>query len=153
MPTALIALTTDEANERLLDAAKRYATGTDTELLICRFIDESQYRSKLQRDAESGGDIGSVAEIKERANAEAAEVARRAFGDDIRWSSLAVLGDLRDDVLRVADDHECEHVFVSGEGRSPAGKALFGDIAQAVVLEFDGPVTVVAGSRDGTESS
>jgi len=33
-------------------------------------------------------------------------------------------------------------VFVRGRRRSPTGKAVFGDTAQAVILNFDGFVTV-----------
>jgi nucleotide-binding universal stress UspA family protein len=45
-------------------------------------------------------------------------------------------------VLQVARRKDCDHVFLSGGKRSPAGKALFGDFAQSVLLGFDGYVTV-----------
>jgi hypothetical protein len=34
-------------------------------------------------------------------------------------------------------------VFLAGRKRSPTGKALFGDQTQAVILDFDGAVTVI----------
>lgn len=45
-------------------------------------------------------------------------------------------------IIEVAENHGCDHVFVANRGRSPAGKALFGDTAQSVILNFDGFVTV-----------
>jgi nucleotide-binding universal stress UspA family protein len=45
-------------------------------------------------------------------------------------------------VLQVARRNDCDHIFLSGGKRSPAGKALFGDVVQAVQLGFDGYVTV-----------
>jgi nucleotide-binding universal stress UspA family protein len=47
-------------------------------------------------------------------------------------------------VLAEARHRGCDHVFVTGRKRSPAGKAIFGDVAQRIVLEFDGAVTVLA---------
>ena len=35
------------------------------------------------------------------------------------------------------------HLSSPGQQRSPSGKALFGDTAQQVVLNFPGPVTIV----------
>lgn len=48
-------------------------------------------------------------------------------------------------VIDVAENHGCDHVYVANRRRSPAGKALFGDTAQSVILSFDGFVTVRTG--------
>ncbi|GAA0237978.1 universal stress protein [Haladaptatus pallidirubidus] len=45
-------------------------------------------------------------------------------------------------IIDVAENHDCDHVYVTNRGRSPTGKALFGDTAQSVILNFDGFVTV-----------
>lgn len=45
-------------------------------------------------------------------------------------------------VVDVAENHGCDHVYVANRSQSPAGKALFGDTAQSVILNFDGFVTV-----------
>lgn len=142
MGLALVALTSDEHDDDLLAAAKEYATGTETELLVCRFVDEEQYRSNLERGAKSGKSSPSVNEIEESAQTEAAEIAETAFSDDVPYRVLGILGDLPDDILRVANEHDCAHVFITGRKRSPTGKVLFGDIAQSVILNFDGPITV-----------
>jgi len=36
-------------------------------------------------------------------------------------------------------------VFLTGKKRSPTGKAVFGDRSQAIILNFDGPVTTLLG--------
>ncbi|MBX0325143.1 universal stress protein [Halomicroarcula sp. F13] len=46
-------------------------------------------------------------------------------------------------VLETADEHDCDHVFIVGSSRSPTGKAVFGDFAQRVILNFDGFTTIV----------
>lgn len=45
-------------------------------------------------------------------------------------------------VLHTAEEYDCDHLFVVGEKRSPAGKALFGDFIQSLLLNFEGRVTV-----------
>lgn len=47
-----------------------------------------------------------------------------------------------DKVIDVAETHECDHIYVTNRGRSPTGKALFGDTAQSIILNFDEFVTV-----------
>lgn len=49
-------------------------------------------------------------------------------------------GDL---VVETAERNGCDHVFVTGVQRSPTGKALFGDFAQSVILNFDGYTTIL----------
>ncbi|WP_224450346.1 universal stress protein [Haloprofundus salilacus] len=44
-------------------------------------------------------------------------------------------------IIDTAETHGCDHVFITGQKRSPTGKVLFGDVAQQVILNFDGLVT------------
>lgn len=43
----------------------------------------------------------------------------------------------------MVDDLGADAVVMSGRKRSPAGKALFGSVAQSVILTTDRPVTIV----------
>lgn len=143
MSTALLVLTDDDVDDELLEAAARYATGTDTELLVCRFVDRQQYQSEARSEARDGKQLPTVDMIESEAKEEAAAVADDAFGDaDVSYTGLGAAGELPDRILDVAATRECEHLFVTGRGRSPTGKALFGDIAQTVLLRFDGPTTI-----------
>ena len=45
-------------------------------------------------------------------------------------------------VIDVAENHGCDHVYITNRRRSPAGKALFGNTPQSIILSFDGFVTV-----------
>lgn len=142
MEKALVVLTEDEPEKNLLAASERFATGTDTELLVVRFVEEGKYRSKIERGAESGKDDPTIGEIEASARADAETVAEDSFGDDISYKALGVVGTFPDDVIRIAEENNVIHVFVTGRKRSPTGKALFGDVAQSIILDFDGPVTV-----------
>lgn len=143
MGTALVVLTDDDGDDQLLEAAARYGTGTETELLVCRFVDRQQYQSDALSDARDGKQLSTVEMIESEAREQAATVADEAFGDaDVSYTALGAAGELPDRILEVAAECECEHLFVAGRGRSPAGKALFGDVAQTVLLQFDGPTTI-----------
>lgn len=142
MDRAIVVLTDEPADKQLLAAAKRYATGTDTELLVARFVDKKDYQKDVRNEAREGNQAPTVDMIEDEARAKADEIAEGAFGDDVPYTTLGVTGSLPKIILEVAEEEACEHVFISGRKRSPTGKALFGDIAQAVLLRFDGPVTI-----------
>ncbi|WP_050031621.1 universal stress protein [Halorubrum halophilum] len=52
-------------------------------------------------------------------------------------------GDPKDLIVSIADERDVDHILVTGHRRSPAGKVLFGSVAQAVVINSEVPVTVV----------
>ncbi len=45
-------------------------------------------------------------------------------------------------ILDAAAEHECDHIFMTGKKKTRTGKAIFGSLAQSVMLAFDGQVTV-----------
>jgi len=49
-------------------------------------------------------------------------------------------GDPAGQVLKYAEEHDVDQICIGGRKRSPAGKALFGSIAQDVVLGTNRPV-------------
>ncbi|ELY59025.1 universal stress protein [Natronolimnohabitans innermongolicus] len=143
MHTALVVLTEESADEQLLAAAKRYATGTDTELLVCTFVDRQEYQREARTDARDGNQVSTLEMIESDAEAEAESVASQAFeGTDISYTALGAAGELPERIIELANERDCDHVFVTGRNRSPTGKALFGDVAQTVLLRFDGATTV-----------
>lgn len=52
-------------------------------------------------------------------------------------------GDPKDLIVSIADERDVDHILVTGHRHSPAGKVLFGSVAQAVVINSKVPVTVV----------
>ncbi|QSG01463.1 universal stress protein [Natranaeroarchaeum sulfidigenes] len=143
MDSILVLISDEEPNDQLLSAAVQYVSGSDTSVVVCRLVDEERYRSGIQQDARSGAEMNSVAELEESAKAEALSVSESAFPADVATTAIGIVGVGPDAVLDIADEYDCDHVFLAGRKRSPVGKALFGDLTQQVVLEFDGPVTIV----------
>jgi len=80
------------------------------------------------------------------------EEAARKIVDDVlsNASDVRVVGSLGDPevrILRQADDLDASYIVMGSRRQSPVGKALFGSVAQVVLLNTDRPVVVV--SEDG----
>lgn len=142
MATILVVVTDEGPDDRLLSAAKRHVTGTDDHVLLYRIIDEHEYQHDVERSAMSGHRTEDRDDLQAAETARLEDLGSDAFGEAVSWDALVEFGTVPDDVLRVADERGCEHVFVTGRKRSPSGKALFGDDAQRIILNFDGPVTI-----------
>ncbi len=67
----------------------------------------------------------------------------------IETTILEGSGDPAEALLEAADDHDADLIVIGGRRRSPAGKALFGSVAQAVILNAERPVLV--GGRSSPE--
>ncbi|PGF17389.1 universal stress protein UspA [Natrinema sp. CBA1119] len=63
---------------------------------------------------------------------------------DLEWRVRTATRDPADAILEAAAASDSDAIVVGVEGRSPVGKALFGSVAQSVILEGDRPVTVVS---------
>jgi nucleotide-binding universal stress UspA family protein len=60
----------------------------------------------------------------------------------IEASATTVRGDPAEAILDVAAEIEADAILVSAQERSPVGKAMFGSVAQKVILKSDRPVVV-----------
>ena len=139
----------DDDNTELLAEAGRLAGGIDATLTILSLMTAEEFR-----DAREALDIVAEEErtnyddsvVIDAARQQAGDTAEEALADvDVDWQVVgARIGDSEseaDRILKVADDNDIGHVFVTGQKRSPTGKAVFGDRVQSIILNFDGPVT------------
>lgn len=73
------------------------------------------------------------------------DVASEVLGTTVDYEVRTVVLDTSDQaeaIVDIAERTDCDHIFVPGYRRSPTKKAVFGDRAQRVILDFDGYVTV-----------
>lgn len=148
MNCGLVVVDQTEAHRDLLREAAEHASGTDAEIVLLTLMSEERYES----DIETLESIGSVENVSYDSSAvldaaanETSDTAREILPDDVGFKSIAKAID--DDerahaVLDTATNQDCDHIYVLGRHRSPTGKALFGDVAQQIVLNFDGYVTL-----------
>lgn len=62
---------------------------------------------------------------------------------DVEYEIRGVIGQPDREIVRMAEELEADRLIIGGEGRSPAGKAVFGDHAQQILLNASCPVLYV----------
>ncbi|WP_136718435.1 universal stress protein [Halorientalis salina] len=60
-------------------------------------------------------------------------------------------GEASDAIIRAADRHDADRIVLAGRKRSPAGKAVFGSVTQAVILNTKRPVLVCSANGETAE--
>lgn len=146
MERALVVVEPTEGTKGLLAEAGALANGVGAKLVALHVTTEAEYDQDRKAMAEVSameGGTYDVSQARDGARQFAEELCREVLGDGIQYEAVGAVGKKADRVLRVAEERKCDHVFVAGRRRSPSGKAIFGDTAQQVILNFDGPVTVV----------
>ena len=154
MNHALVVVTPGERGRRLLREAGAYAAGTGAELVLLTVVPEREFEEKRRAVAGIGSSdaVYTLEQAEESAERGAMTLADEELtGVDVTYRPVGTVGREADAILDVARSEGVDHIFLGGRKRSPTGKALFGDVAQTVLLSFDGPVTVVMG-EDAAES-
>ena len=145
MDKALVVTEPSESAKELTREAGELAAGVGAELVVLHVTTDEEYeknREQLQK-VTGQSDAYGVSQARDGARQFADNVAHEVLGDlDVQYDPVGVVGDARDEILDLARQRNCDYIFLTGESRSPAGKALFGDTAQSVILNFEG--TVVA---------
>ncbi|WP_123536044.1 universal stress protein [Halosimplex salinum] len=143
----------DDENTELLKEAGELAGGVDATLTVLSLMTADEFR-----EAREALDVVAQEEhtsyddsvVIDAAKKQAREAAKDVFEDvDVDWNVVgARIGEGEsesDRILEVTNNRDVDHVFITGEKRSPTGKAVFGDRVQAIILNFDGPVTSLLG--------
>jgi nucleotide-binding universal stress UspA family protein len=133
----------DARTARLAHAIVDLAESADPEIvLLCVFARDELEELIEQLDFADPGDADADAVARRRS-------ATRRLGDRIEAAGVgySVRGEVDDDpaagIVEVADQLGADRILVGGRDRTPAGKAVFGSVAQQVLLTADCPVTYV----------
>lgn len=146
MERALVVVDAKESSTTLVREAGELAEAVGSELVLVHVTTDEEYEDRRQtmEDIPDSRVHYSNKQALEGAKEFAEDVGREVLDElDVSWESIGAVGKAQTEIIEAAADHDCDHLFIAGEKRSPTGKALFGDVAQSVVLNFDGPVTVV----------
>ena len=146
MKRALAVVSGSKHDQEVVREAGQLAGGVDAELFVLYVAREDTYERK-QAAMASVPDVDtnySIDNARDEARQIADDVGDMALGDvDVDWGPVGTLGEESDEILRTAEAYDVDHVFLAGSKRSTAGKAIFGDVTQDVILNFEGAVTVV----------
>lgn len=151
MKRALVVVTPSTRSKQLVESAGAFAAGSGGELVLLSITPPEDYEHThaAVEDIGSSDLVYTLDQAEESAARRVKRLAREALEDyDVGYEIIATIGREADTVLDVAEDRECDHLFLTGRKRSPTGKALFGDLTQQILLSFDGPVTVLLGEEE-----
>ncbi|WP_436348611.1 universal stress protein [Natronorubrum sp. FCH18a] len=56
------------------------------------------------------------------------------------YETIGLIGDPADQIVKYADEEDARYIVVTGRKRSPAGKVIFGSVAQSILLNAESPV-------------
>lgn len=145
MNRALAVVGETEENEHLVREAGELTAGVGAELLVLSVTPEAEYETTRESRERAGSKHPySIDQAAEDARQQAESIARLALSElNVDYEAIGSVGRVPERILKTADKRECDHIFIVGRQRSPTGKALFGDIAQSIILNFAGPVTIM----------
>lgn len=78
-------------------------------------------------------------EVRETATDVAASV---AADFDMPSESVGLVGDAKTEIIEYASKQNARYIVVAGRKRSPAGKTVFGSVAQSILLNSECPTVV-----------
>ncbi|WP_312909087.1 universal stress protein [Natronosalvus caseinilyticus] len=151
MNTGLVVVDDTDRHRSLLETAGELAAGADAELVLLPMTTTDEVDA--EREA-----IGQVSDahvaaygtdtIENRLLHNTGQLAREALETvegEVDFTVVPKIVDANTEataILDAAEEHGCDHIFLVGRKRSRTGKALFGSLAQTIMLTFDGQVTV-----------
>ncbi|MUW13390.1 universal stress protein [Halorubrum sp. CBA1125] len=149
MERGLVVTGDSDAHRELLREAAENAVGTGADLVLLDLLDEAEYEHDIETLEEFASEEGvsySKDTVIEGEAEETRELAAEVLGDldveyDVRVDVIEE-GERAETVVEAGTEENCDHAYIHGRHRSPTGKALFGDFAQNVILNYDGFVTV-----------
>jgi nucleotide-binding universal stress UspA family protein len=146
MERAIAVVEATESAKDLVREAGELAAGVDAELILVHVTTDSEYSERRESMASIPNiDVNyTVDDALDGAEKFARDVGNDVLSDvDVPQEPVGRLGEKGDEVLALAEERDADHIFIAGRKRSPTGKAIFGDVTQRIILEFDGAVTVI----------
>jgi nucleotide-binding universal stress UspA family protein len=143
--TVLLAVGTEDEKraDQLAKEAIAIAEPANAEVVLTHVFTDEEFdgiRANLGVDETSEGSTPDA--VAERHTTTRA-LAKALSDAGVRYSIRGAVGDHAEEVVEAAKATDADRVVVGGRSRSPTGKAVFGSVAQQVMLSAPCPVTFV----------
>lgn len=136
--TIIAAIDQSERTEDVIKEADLLASVFGDELHIAHVLTESETadieRANVRRTGKAKG-RGSIADL-------AAEIVSDTVEDYTieDYTPVGLIGNPAERIQDYAQKQDARYIVVGGRKRSPVGKAVFGSVAQSILLNADRPV-------------
>jgi nucleotide-binding universal stress UspA family protein len=125
---------------RVTSEAAALAAAFDVELHLVNVLTRSRFVDIESTAYEERGETVPVEVVRDSARQLAADL---ATGVDVPVEAVGLVGDVAEETLEYAREHDARYVVVGGRRRSPVGKAIFDSVTQDILLNADRPVVTV----------
>lgn len=122
---------------RVVEEAAALAGVFDETVHVLHVMDRSDFVELERTSVNDSGETISLDRVREMAGKIAAEAVGDRAGD---IKTVGEIGDPTRQIISYAADHDARYIVVGPRKRSPTGKALFGSVAQSILLNSDCPV-------------
>ncbi|SNR59289.1 universal stress protein [Halorubrum vacuolatum] len=148
--TVLIAVDTEDENRtaQLTEEAIDVAAPVDAAVTLLHVFTEDEFDEVREVLAVDAASEESSPDAVAKRHTTTRTVSKALSAADVDHEIRGAVGDHADGIVAVAEDIEADRILVGGRNRSPTGKAVFGSVAQDVMLTAPCPVTFV---RSDTE--
>ncbi|UTF54816.1 universal stress protein [Natronosalvus rutilus] len=134
----IAAVDKSERAANVLHEANALAKAFDDVIHVVHVLTRSEFVNLEKTNVDDTGIALSMDEVREVAAEIADEVATSVL--DSSYEAVGLMGDPAVRVVEYASEQEARYLVVAGRKRSPAGKAVFGSVAQSILLNADCPV-------------
>ncbi|WP_436348511.1 universal stress protein [Natronorubrum sp. FCH18a] len=133
----LAAVDRSDRSTYVVREAAKLARAFDTEIHVLHVLSTSEFVGLERTTVETENEALEVDEVRELA----AEIADEAASDlDQPYTAVGLVGDASSEIRRYATEQDADYIVLSPRKRSPTGKAIFGSVAQSVIINASQPV-------------
>lgn len=126
-----------DRDEAILDEATSLARAFDEPVHIVYVLSSEDFVELERGNIEETGHAINRNQVDEYVTGVATEIAE---GLDIPTEVAGLVGNVADNVIRYADEHDARYIVIGLRNRSPTGKAVFGSVSQSILLNANRPV-------------
>jgi len=148
LETVLLAVGPNDADraDELASTVVNIAGPAGADVIVAHVFTHDEYETAADRLGFEGVGQADPDQLAQR-HKTVKQLQERLDEADIPTSVQSGVGDHGEEIVGLAEDCAADLIVVGGRKRSPTGKAVFGSVAQKVMLNAPCPVTFVRGDE------
>ncbi len=136
---------------RIVTKARELADAFDEALHVVHVNNQYESTERIRRSSQANpGEVVDTEDPKREAKAEAERIGSEGTES---FTAIGLVGYPGQEILTYADDAEASYITIGGRRRSPVGKALFGSVAQEIILGAEQPVVSIRTDSKSADAS
>lgn len=129
----------------VVEEAAELADAFDDDLHVVHVLGRSEFMELEQTSVDDTGQPVRMDEVRAAARSIVTGTLEEMA---VEGTAVGLVGDEVSEIVRYASEQDGRYVVIGGRKRSPVGKAVFGSVAQDVLLGADRPVVAVIPSEE-----